>query len=468
VVVVGAILALVMPALSLPAKNYGRTVRGLSYLLIGVFSMIAVVTYAFFYKQYTPGIESILQKVPVGLALNYPFYLILASSSVFVVVGVLEWLRRPRFLFRTYVPPPPKPPKPRRMPVPEVVEPSPQPSTTPPSVPLPSRLPISSSPAESEKKRKAVSILPVIAGIAYIISSLLLYTPTFDAVRFFALVVIPPVLALTLFTLSYALYRKPARHKEAGIVIVALSVAGLIESLYLLSILLLLLLSHVSFLLPYTVLVGTTALLAGSILGLIGGARAIRRKREEGREPSTVSPAPEVAVPPQVTVGRPLGITFLVFCYIIAAFAGLVSLPFVYYSMQVYQWLAQLSPQSTGSTLMSYLWTLILLQILSAVVDVVLVYGLLKRKDWARVVVRILSLLAVIGVLAAIVYSMLVMFPIMSVAGAYVPFMGSIIGMVYGILAVTAVVAIIPPVVIFWYMGRANVRAYFATQTGKE
>jgi len=43
IVIVGAVVSLLTPVLSLFARSYGRAVRGLTYLLVGVFSIIAIV-----------------------------------------------------------------------------------------------------------------------------------------------------------------------------------------------------------------------------------------------------------------------------------------------------------------------------------------------------------------------------------------------------------------------------------------
>jgi len=129
VVLVGAPFALIIPAVSLLARTFGRAVRSLGYVLFGVFSIIAVVSYGLFYAQYTPmPVVNPYATPPTAHAsaimLHYPFYLILVAESVLIAVGVLEWLRRPALLFRAYTPPPPKPPKPKRMPVPEVAAPT--------------------------------------------------------------------------------------------------------------------------------------------------------------------------------------------------------------------------------------------------------------------------------------------------------------------------------------------------------
>jgi hypothetical protein len=146
IVFVGAVLVFFMPALSLFARSYGRVVRSLAYVLVGALSIFAIASYAIFYHQYSVPLFNIDwgfvfggQKAPMLIMLNYPFYLILVSASVFIVVGILEWARLPTLLFRPYIPPPPRPPKPKRTGVPEVIPDRTDvtPSTSTPSTTLP-------------------------------------------------------------------------------------------------------------------------------------------------------------------------------------------------------------------------------------------------------------------------------------------------------------------------------------------
>jgi len=95
---------------------------------VGVLSIFAVTSYAIFYHQYSVSLFNVDwgfvfggQNAPMLIALYYPFYLILVAGSVFIAVGILEWLRLPPLLFRPYVPSPPSPSKPKRSGVPEVI-----------------------------------------------------------------------------------------------------------------------------------------------------------------------------------------------------------------------------------------------------------------------------------------------------------------------------------------------------------
>jgi len=60
IITTGAVVMMFVPAISLLTRSYGRIVRGLSYLLMGVFSMIALATYWVFYLQYTQFPKQIL------------------------------------------------------------------------------------------------------------------------------------------------------------------------------------------------------------------------------------------------------------------------------------------------------------------------------------------------------------------------------------------------------------------------
>jgi hypothetical protein len=116
----GALIVILTPALSLWARIYGRTLRGLTYCLIGALSILAPVTYVAFHGVYTPtpGCGWFCGQT---WNLYYPFYILVTAPSILIAIGIFEWIRWPSFLFRSYSPPPPKPPKPKRFVVPEVV-----------------------------------------------------------------------------------------------------------------------------------------------------------------------------------------------------------------------------------------------------------------------------------------------------------------------------------------------------------
>jgi len=465
IVPAGALLVLLTPGLSLLGRSYGRVLRSLTYVLIGLLTIMSLLTYALFYQQYLIRMDQ-----AQSLEVYYPFYLIMVAASVFIFMGILEWLRRPRLLFRSYVPPPPKSPTPKRMPVPEVVQPSPQPATAPVSTPTAFELPTSHIAAESERKPKTILIFAVVAGIAYLISSLLNYAVTLNALGLFFLEVIPPVFALVLFAAAYVMHSRPNRQRMIGILMLVVSVVGLVESLYLLNIV-----SIALSILPYaptadlgrltSIIVGVACLLVGSVLGLVGGALAIRWKREEERrEPSRVSSPAEPAIPPKITMSRPLGVTLLAAYYMISGVCAIAIVPFSVSLVESIRQSSLAGGQLFGFPDLTYLW---ILQVLSALVTFVMAYGLVKGKEWARVTIRILSGLAVLGVLISIAAVTVMVSPALVMAGTFAPFMGGIIAMVYGILALAALLGIAVPLAIFWYMGRPHVKAYFARGSSK-
>jgi hypothetical protein len=324
IVIVGAVVSLLTPGLSLFARSYGRAVRGLTYLLVGVFSIIAIVTYHVFYREYTPemSVSSLLgttKYVPVWIAVQYPFYLILLCASIFIAVGVLEWLRRPAFLFRPYSPPPPKPPKPKRMPVPEIEVP-PMPYTPQPQVGVPEAPPLQ-----------------------------------------------PEV------------------------------------------------------------------------------------------------PKPEVPIQPLAPVGRPLGITLLAVYYILSAVGAIVYLMGLMFTAWIMgSLLTELATLGIPTPVpdIGPFWAA---GVLGLILPAIMAYGLLKGKWWAHTAVRILSLLAIVGTLLGMVVGLLMVSPVLSLAGAYGSVMSGFVGLAYAAIAFSCLLGILLPAAIYRYMGRPHVKAYFTT-----
>jgi len=305
VVLVGATFTLIVPTVSLLARSFARVVRSLCYMLFGAFAIIAVVSYGLFYAQYTPMPSPYTEIITFtyhasAITVHYPFYLILVAESILIIVGVLEWLRRPALLFRAYTAPPPKPPKPKRMPVPEVAAPT-------VSQPLP---------------------------------------------------------------------------------------------------------------------------------------------------PEVVEP--EVSVQPPAPVGRPLGVTLLVAYYIISAIGAIVSLSFTAWIMGSF---SELATMGIATPEVGSLWAA---EGLGLVVPAIVAYGLLKGKSWAHTAVRLLSLLAIVGALLGVGISLVVVLPVLSLAGAYGAVMSGIVSMVYAVIAFSFLLGVLLPAAIYWYMSRPHVKAYFA------
>jgi len=112
-----------------------------------------------------------------------------------------------------------------------------------------------------------------------------------------------------------------------------------------------------------------------------------------------------------------------------------------------------------GGLDLTYLWVLL---VLSAVVDFAIAYGLLKRKKLVRAIVRVLSGLAVVGVLIVIVLvTVLMISPDLLGAGPSVSLTNGNATALYGALAIAILFGIIVPLAVLWYMARPCVREYF-------
>jgi hypothetical protein len=208
---VGSVIVLLAPALSLWARSNGRTLRGLTYCLIGALSVLASVAYVAFHGVYTPN-------------LYYPFYVIVAASSVLMVFGVFEWIRWPSALFRAYTPP-------KRLRVPEVAldEPPAQPQVQSTQAVPGLRASATKEEFESQKNiimhpRVAIGrplgvpvlsayyILSGILGLAAIAILFILlggYTPFGMALPSFLsyVLLLPVILVLVSFVLAYGLLK---------------------------------------------------------------------------------------------------------------------------------------------------------------------------------------------------------------------------------------------------------------------
>lgn len=168
--------------------------------------------------------------------------------------------------------------------------------------------------------------------------------------------------------------------------------------------------------------------------------------------PATVqSRAPEVA-PAQPRVGRPLGVTLLAAYCSILGICAIAVIPFT-------SWLLESIHQLPIWVLdLSYLWVIL---VLSAVVDFVIAYGLLKRKKLVRTIVRVLSGLAFVGALIVIgLLAVLMISPDLLGAGPSVQLTNSNATALYGGLAIVILLGIIVPLAVLWYMARPRVREY--------
>ena len=98
------------------------------------------------------------------------------------------------------------------------------------------------------------------------------------------------------------------------------------------------------------------------------------------------------------------------------------------------------------------------------VVPAIVAYGLLKAKPWAHTVVRLLSLLAIVGALLGTVVGLVVVSPVLSFVGAYGPVMSGVVGMVYAVFAFSFLLGVLLPAAIYWYMGRPHVKTYLGVK----
>jgi hypothetical protein len=163
--------------------------------------------------------------------------------------------------------------------------------------------------------------------------------------------------------------------------------------------------------------------------------------------------APEVGFIEQL-VRRPLGVVLLAaYCGIL----GVCAIAGVYFASSLIGGIRQLFPSIVLDV--TYVWVLL---VFSAVVDFVTVYGLLKRKKLVRTIVRILSILAIVGALIVIgLVTVLVSSPALLGAGPSAPLTGSNAAVVYGTVTVVILLGVILPLGVFWYMGRRCIKEYF-------
>lgn len=173
--------------------------------------------------------------------------------------------------------------------------------------------------------------------------------------------------------------------------------------------------------------------------------------------PTTVPPASVQSLAPEVAraepaVGRPLGVTLLAaYCSIL----GICSIASASFTPSLLEGIHQLP---TGGLDLTYLWVPL---VLSAVLDFVIAYGLLKRKKLVRTIVRVLSGLTVVGALTVIaLLTILMISPDLLGAGPSVSLTNGNAAALYGLLAVVILLGIIVPLAVLWYMARPRVREY--------
>jgi len=108
-----------------------------------------------------------------------------------------------------------------------------------------------------------------------------------------------------------------------------------------------------------------------------------------------------------------------------------------------------------GGLDLTYLWVLL---VLSAVVDFAIAYGLLNRKKLMRLIVRVLSGLAVVGALTVTgLVPVLMISPDLLRAGPSASLTNGNATALYGALAIVIPLGIIVPLAVLWYMARPRI-----------
>jgi hypothetical protein len=156
--------------------------------------------------------------------------------------------------------------------------------------------------------------------------------------------------------------------------------------------------------------------------------------------------------------GRPRGVKFLVAYCILLGICALASIPFISSLLDAFR---QLPLSAAGITVpdLTYLWGLL---VLSAFLDFVVAFGLLKRMRRVRRITRVLSIAAVVCALIMIcLTAVLLVSSNLLGAQTVTSLADSAATMLYGALAAGAVLGVAVPLVVFRYLGRPNVKAYF-------
>jgi hypothetical protein len=148
--------------------------------------------------------------------------------------------------------------------------------------------------------------------------------------------------------------------------------------------------------------------------------------------------------------------------YIISAIGAIVGLPFTAW------FLGTCSRLSTFGVPVPDVWVLWVVHVLGLILLVLIAYALLRGKGWARILVRLLSVPTVAAALFCLALVVIVTYPLLSFAAPLPPELGSLIAVVYEVMASLFSIGILVPVAIYWYMGRPQVRAYFTSEPARE
>jgi hypothetical protein len=161
---------------------------------------------------------------------------------------------------------------------------------------------------------------------------------------------------------------------------------------------------------------------------------------------------------PAALMRRPRGVKLLIAYCIILGICAVASIPFV---SSLVDGLRQLSPSVGGMGIPDtvYFWGLLAF---SAVMDIVVAFGLLKRMKLVRTLARMLSIAAVVcAVIVTCFIAVLLTSPSLLGIAAETPLSGDIAIVLYGAIIAAAFVGIALPLAAFRYLSRPIAMEYF-------
>jgi len=167
---------------------------------------------------------------------------------------------------------------------------------------------------------------------------------------------------------------------------------------------------------------------------------------------------PVAQASPTAHIGRPRGIKFLIAYCILLGICALAIIPFVSSLVDAFR---QLPFSAVGIALPdpAYLWALL---VFSAFLDFVIAFGLLKRMRRVRIITRVLSVAAVVFALIMIcLIAVLLVSPNLLGVQTETTVTDSGATMLYGVLAESAMLGVVVPLVVFRYLSRPTVKEYF-------
>jgi hypothetical protein len=173
---------------------------------------------------------------------------------------------------------------------------------------------------------------------------------------------------------------------------------------------------------------------------------------------ATQESAPAVKASPAVRAGRPRGVKLLIAYCIVLGICAVASIPFV---SSLVDGIPQLFLSAWGIGLSdpTYLWGLL---VFSAVMDLVIAFGLLRRLKLVRTITRVLSVAAVVCALIVIcLIAVLLVSPNLLGVQTETALADGSVTMLYGAFAAAGLLGVVLPLIIFRYLGRPNVKEYF-------